>query len=123
MQEPNESWSKETLALYNKLNKEVEQSKGTWMKHVAKTVRDQSGNRTFTRCLDENGKLFEYCLFYSMSEEQLKGVCQFGSYTKGPDRLVHGGAIATMLDVVTVILSRLCLGKISMTANLSVSFK
>ena len=80
--QPNENWSPESCALYNKLLDELEDDDGDWEKLMG---TPQTGERRlFTRAFQEHGKMFEYAFFTCKKKQKLKGVIQFGPYTQGP---------------------------------------
>ena len=81
---PNETWSKESLELFNELNKLTEDGKGwTKVRPSAHNVWGSDGSRNFLRPLmEEKGKVLEYAFFYNTSLCSLRGVVQFGLYTR-----------------------------------------
>ncbi|EDO39564.1 predicted protein [Nematostella vectensis] len=117
---PNEAWSKTSMELFNQLKREAENSNGKWVK--LKLKPRQGDTRLFTRGVTEHGKMFEYAIFVNKSEEKLHGVVQCGPYTEGPAGHVHGGAMATLLDIGCGILTNAS-GRRAVTANLSINYK
>ncbi|CAB4031559.1 Hypothetical predicted protein [Paramuricea clavata] len=114
---PNDKWSKESVELFNQLN----EMGGEWKKTRRDMRAGADGSRMFTNSA-ELEKLFQYAFFHNAKLQCIKAVVQFGLYTRGPVGLVHGGAIATILDVAMgncAIYS----GYRSITANLNVYYK
>ena len=81
---PNETWSKESLELFDELNKLTEEGKGwTKVRSNADHMWASDGSRNFLRPLmEEKGKVLEYAFFYNTSLHSLRGVVQFGLYTR-----------------------------------------
>ncbi|XP_065059771.1 acyl-coenzyme A thioesterase THEM4-like isoform X2 [Rhopilema esculentum] len=115
---PNNSWSDKTKKLYNEL---VDLCKdGKWEK-ITSFKNFTSDARLYTRCVAEEGKLFEYAMFFNREEQKLRAVVQFGPWLQGPKGAVHGGAIATIFDSAGGVLAYQ-LGYRCVTVNLNVNF-
>ena len=81
---PNEEWSAESVELFNKLNKLTSEG-GSWEKQKSNPFRADDGSVNYLRPMVEKpGKFFEYALFINCTTKMLKGVVQFGMYTRGP---------------------------------------
>ncbi|KAL1764030.1 acyl-coenzyme A thioesterase THEM4, partial [Sigmodon hispidus] len=136
---PNPSWSKDLRLLFDQFMKKCED--GSW-KHLSsyrqnrtQTLKDfqtcfvdpqfmkeeqMSKAQQFTRSFEE-GLGFEYVMFYNKAEKRT--VCLFhgGLHLQGVPEFVHGGAIATIIDITTGMCA-LAEG-IIMTAKLNVNYK
>ena len=80
---PNETWSRESVELFNELNKLTEEGKG-WTKVQTELLPLSDGSRYFLRAVEEKGAFFEYASFFNPSLRCIKQVVQFGLYTRGP---------------------------------------
>ena len=78
---PNDNWLKEAVDLFNQLNEMGDD----WEKMVRKTSIGADGSRIFVHP-DKDGKLIEYAFFHNKKLQCVKGVVQFGLYTRGPPR-------------------------------------
>lgn len=77
--------------------------------------------RIFSRSYDD-GLGFEFVMFHNDVEKRTVCFFQGGPHLQGPSGLLHGGALATMIDVtggVTAVMT----GEFVMTANLNINFK
>ncbi|KAL1763988.1 acyl-coenzyme A thioesterase THEM4, partial [Sigmodon hispidus] len=79
-----------------------------------------SKGQQFTRSFEE-GLGFEYVMFYNKAEKRKVCLFQEGLHLQGAPGFVHGGAIATIIDITTGMCA-LAEG-IAMTANLNVDYK
>ncbi|XP_022103655.1 acyl-coenzyme A thioesterase THEM4-like isoform X2 [Acanthaster planci] len=114
------TWLPETEALYSQLRAQAEKS--GW-EQVRNTSTDSKPFPQFPRVMTKNGPVIHYAIFVSKEEKKLIGVCQFGVEAQGPKGLVHGGASATMHDVITAHLSLKAVSEKVLTASLTVDFK
>ncbi|XP_028280409.1 acyl-coenzyme A thioesterase THEM4-like isoform X2 [Parambassis ranga] len=139
---PNSSWGAEMRQLYEHYNSQCEEEmkgeeKQDWawkrvpsynrtLKHATGGVYlskiYQSKARFFTRNIKEPGAAFEYVLFVSKDEQKCVCIFQAGHLLEGPQGYVHGGAIATMIDTVTVTHASV-LTLLIMTANLNINYR
>ncbi|XP_078524458.1 acyl-coenzyme A thioesterase THEM4-like [Lissotriton helveticus] len=127
---PNPSWKKELMALYSKFM-ELTKS-GSWERipsynatvlHMPDTEPTEVRNtRLYTRNLDIEGAGLEYAMFLNREEKRVVGVFQIGPYLEGPPSMMHGGCIATVIDIIAGTCALLIYGKV-MTANLNVNYK
>ncbi|KAL1764353.1 acyl-coenzyme A thioesterase THEM4 [Sigmodon hispidus] len=81
---------------------------------------EMSKGQQFTRSFEE-GLGFEYVMFYNKAEKRTVCLFQGGLHLQGVPGFVHGGAIATIIDITTGMCA-LAEG-IAMTANLNVDYK
>ncbi|XP_049736460.1 acyl-coenzyme A thioesterase THEM4 isoform X2 [Elephas maximus indicus] len=138
---PKPSWSKDLRLLFDKFMKKCED--GSWKRlpsyktsYTTSTIQDIraffSGSiplkeelisqaRVFTRSF-EDGLGFEYVMFYNDDEKRVVCICQGGLYLQGPPGFLHGGALATLIDI-TLGTNAMVAGGPVMTANLDISFK
>ena len=79
---PNETWTAESIALFDKLVQETRESPDDWRRMPSPPAEGEV--RLFLRNVPEHGKVFEYAMFLNKKGRQLKGVVQFGPYTQGP---------------------------------------
>ncbi|KAJ7307260.1 hypothetical protein JRQ81_009258 [Phrynocephalus forsythii] len=132
---PNPSWSQEMVDQFEKymaLSKD-----GTWSKipnrnHfmdiIPESLRGQfkerklKNSRYLVRCVDAEGLGFEYVAFFNASEKRMVSLFQPGPYLEGPTGLVHGGAVAAILDTTFGGCALFSAGKI-LTANLNINYK
>ena len=85
---PNDSWSKETIRLYNELQKQADESNGLWV--VPEFTAYTGEYSSFNTSVDTNGKrLFEFYRIVNKTDKLFKGVCQFGPWTMGPKGYVQ----------------------------------
>ncbi|XP_010587727.1 acyl-coenzyme A thioesterase THEM4 isoform X1 [Loxodonta africana] len=138
---PKPSWSKDLRLLFDKFMKKCED--GSWKRlpsyktsYTTSTIQDiraffsgsiplkeelMSQARLFTRSF-EDGLGFEYVMFYNDDEKRVVCICQGGLYLQGPPGFLHGGALATLIDI-TLGTNAMVAGGPVMTANLDISFK
>ncbi|XP_012318165.2 acyl-coenzyme A thioesterase THEM4 isoform X2 [Aotus nancymaae] len=137
---PNPSWNKDLRLLFDQFTKKCED--GSW-KRLSSYKRESaammkdfkthfldpehmkeeqiSQAQLFTRSFDE-GLGFEYVMFYNDVEKRMVCLFQGGPYLEGAPGCLHGGAIATMVDV-TLGTCAMIAGGIVMTANLNINYK
>ncbi|XP_046539069.1 acyl-coenzyme A thioesterase THEM4 [Equus quagga] len=128
---PNPSWSKEIRLLFDQFMKKCED--GSWKRvpsyryispQDSKPTKEEgqmSRARIFSRSYDD-GLGFEFVMFHNDVEKRTVCFFQGGPHLQGPSGLLHGGALATMIDVtggVTAVMT----GESVMTANLNINFK
>ena len=78
---PNDKWSKESVELFNKLNRLGDD----WKIHYRSIFEGPGGSRRFQSAVkDEPWKLFQYAFFHNSRLQCIKAVVQFGIYTTGP---------------------------------------
>ncbi|KAJ8354707.1 hypothetical protein SKAU_G00222740 [Synaphobranchus kaupii] len=139
---PNPSWRSEMQRLYEHYNSmcEVETEggeklKGPWIRLASynRALKYAPGGqclskflqakaRLFTRNIEEQGAGFEYVVFVNKQEKTCVCVFQAGHLLEGPPGLVHGGAIATIMDSVTGTHAAYLSGPV-MTANLTINYR
>ncbi|KAJ1081055.1 hypothetical protein NDU88_001239 [Pleurodeles waltl] len=127
---PNPSWKKELMAHYNKFM-ELTKS-GSWERipsynvtvlHISDTEPTEvRSTRLYTRNLDIEGTGLEYAMFLNREEKKVVGLFQIGPYLEGPPSFMHGGCIATVIDVVTGTCAVFTVGKV-LTANLNINYR
>ncbi|XP_033115306.1 uncharacterized protein LOC117115563 isoform X2 [Anneissia japonica] len=117
--DPVTGWTEESETLFKQVQDETDAS--SW-KIVASTKK-QFPRKMFTRLPIGPGSAFEYAWLCNKETIEMRGICQFGPYTQGPDGLVHGGATATMLDSVTGVLMEHGANKKAVTAHLDIKYK
>ncbi|XP_028407015.1 acyl-coenzyme A thioesterase THEM4-like [Dendronephthya gigantea] len=116
---PNDKWSKESVELFNKLNKLGDD----WKIHYRAMTEGPDGSRVFPSALkDEPWKFFQYAFFHNSKLQCMKAVVQFGIYLRGPVGLVHGGASATILDAAMGNCVHYC-GHRALTGTLNIEYK
>ncbi|KAM9309473.1 acyl-coenzyme A thioesterase THEM4 [Pholidichthys leucotaenia] len=138
---PNSSWGEDMRRLYDYYNSQCEtgayggDAKGGLWKRLPSYNRSlkyatggvylskiiQSKARMFTRNIREPGAAFEYVIFVNKEEKRSLCIFQAGHLLEGPPGHVHGGAIATMIDTVTVTHATFLSGLV-MTANLNINY-
>ncbi|XP_062048257.1 acyl-coenzyme A thioesterase THEM4 isoform X1 [Lepus europaeus] len=121
---PNPSWTKDIRLLYDQFMKKCED--GSWKRlpsyKYTKFVEEQTPKaQIFTRSLEE-GLGFEYVMFHNDAEKRVVCVFQGGPHLQGNHGYVHGGAIATMIDITAGTCAVLT-GGYAMTANLNINFR
>ncbi|XP_072316760.1 acyl-coenzyme A thioesterase THEM4 [Eucyclogobius newberryi] len=139
---PNSSWGPKMMELYDHYNsqcemetEDVQKQKEAWIRLPSYnrfikyatggqylSAMIQSKARLFTRNIKQAGAAFEYVIF--VNKEEKKSVCLFqaGHLLEGPPGNVHGGAIATMIDVITATHATFISGMV-MTANLNINYR
>nr|XP_033780820.1 acyl-coenzyme A thioesterase THEM4 isoform X2 [Geotrypetes seraphini] len=130
---PNSSWSQSMRNLYNKYMELSQQ--GSWIRlpsynatvthfteQCPNSAKPQVTTRLFTRNLDVEGLGFEYVVFYNQAEQRTVCIFQAGPYLEGSHGLIHGGAIATIIDSTAGICAICTAGKV-MTANLNINYR
>ncbi|XP_005357083.1 acyl-coenzyme A thioesterase THEM4 [Microtus ochrogaster] len=136
---PNPSWSKDLRLLFDQFMKKCED--GSWKRlpsyrqNPTQTLKDfqtrfvdprfmneeqVSKAQQFSRSLEE-GLGFEYVMFYNKVEKKMVCLFQGGLHLQGVPGFVHGGAIATIIDVTTGMCA--IAEGIAMTANLNIDYK
>lgn len=137
---PNPSWSKDLRLLFDQFMKKCED--GSWKRlpsykqNPVQTFKEfqtrfvdpgsvtkeeqMSKAQQFSRSLEE-GLGFEYVMFYNKGEKRMVCLFQGGLHLQGVPGFVHGGAIATMIDITTGMCA-LAEG-VAMTANLNIDYK
>ncbi|XP_028280408.1 acyl-coenzyme A thioesterase THEM4-like isoform X1 [Parambassis ranga] len=136
--EEKQDWAWKRVPSYNRTLKHA--TGGVYLSKIY-----QSKARFFTRNIKEPGAAFEYVLFVSKDEQKCVCIFQAGHLLEGPQgslilknhataffrrvqeekywiRYVHGGAIATMIDTVTVTHASV-LTLLIMTANLNINYR
>ncbi|XP_051054910.1 acyl-coenzyme A thioesterase THEM4 [Phodopus roborovskii] len=136
---PNPSWSKDLRLLFDQFMKKCED--GSWKRlpsyrqNPTQILKDfqtrfvdpsftkeeqMSKAQQFSRSFEE-GLGFEYVMFYNKVEKRTVCLFQAGLHLQGVPGYVHGGAIATIVDITTGMCA-LAEG-IAMTANLNIDYK
>lgn len=136
---PNPSWTKDLRLLFDQFMKKCED--GSWKRLPSyrqnplqalqefqtrfvdskfKKEEQMSKAQQFTRSLEE-GLGFEYVMFYNKAEKRIVCLFQGGLHLQGVPGFVHGGAIATIIDI-TAGMCAFSEG-IVMTANLNIDYK
>ncbi|XP_032753725.1 acyl-coenzyme A thioesterase THEM4 [Rattus rattus] len=136
---PNPSWTKDLRLLFDQFMKKCED--GSWKRLPSyrqnppqalqefqtrfvdskfKKEEQMSKAQQFTRSLEE-GLGFEYAMFYNKAEKRIVCLFQGGLHLQGVPGFVHGGAIATIIDI-TAGMCAFSEG-IVMTANLNIDYK
>ncbi|NWS65371.1 THEM4 thioesterase, partial [Chunga burmeisteri] len=64
---------------------------------------------------------FEYAMFFNAAERRVLCLFQPGPYLEGHPGLIHGGAIATIIDATLGTCALAVAGRV-MTANLSIDY-
>lgn len=139
---PNPSWTKDLRLLFDQFMKKCED--GSWKRlpsyrqNPPQTLQEfqtrfvdskfkkegqeeqMSKAQQFTRSLEE-GQGFEYAMFYNKVEKRIVCLFQGGLHLQGVPGFVHGGAIATIIDITTGMCA--FTEGIVMTANLNIDYK
>ncbi|KAJ8004981.1 hypothetical protein DPEC_G00141910 [Dallia pectoralis] len=138
---PNTSWDSDMRQLYEHYNSMCEvdtedggKKWGPWRRlpsynrslkyatggvYLSKIIHSKA--RLFTRSIKEQGAAFEYVMFVNKEEQKCVCVFQAGHLLEGPPGMVHGGAIATMIDTVIGTHATYLSGPV-MTANLNINY-
>ncbi|KAM5256442.1 acyl-coenzyme A thioesterase THEM4 [Ctenodactylus gundi] len=137
---PNPSWSKDLQLLFDRFMKKCED--GSWKRLPSykqtstqklqafqalfvdpKLVNKEkiSQAQIFTRSF-EDGLGFEYVMFFNNAEKRVVCCFQGGPHLQGAPGFLHGGAIATIIDI-TLGTCAFRTGGPVMTANLNINFK
>lgn len=135
---PNPSWSKDLRLLFDQFMKKCED--GSWKRLPSYRQNPQIFKDFQTRFVDprfakeeqmtkaqqfsrsfEEGLGFEYVMFYNKAEKRMVCLFQSGLHLQGVPGYVHGGAIATIIDVTTGTCA--IAEGIAMTANLNIDYK
>lgn len=136
---PNPSWTKDLRLLFDQFMKKCED--GSWKRMPShrqnptraiqefqtlfvdskfKKEEQMSKAQQFTRSFEE-GLGFEYAMFYNKVEKRTVSLFQGGLHLQGVPGFVHGGAIATIIDVTTGTCA--ISEGVAMTANLNITYK
>ncbi|XP_072014368.1 acyl-coenzyme A thioesterase THEM4-like [Amphiura filiformis] len=118
-------WVPESQAIYNSLLKRKDAGELKLMVETSNVIKmiTREGRLLFpTSGLEDLNKMYNSVLFYDEKEKKAYGLCQFGPYAQGPVGYAHGGAIATMADVIT---SHVCMFILHncMTRYLTINYK
>ncbi|XP_008826412.1 acyl-coenzyme A thioesterase THEM4 [Nannospalax galili] len=137
---PNPSWSKDLRLRFDQFMKKCED--GSWKRipshrqNTSPLLQDfqnrfldpkfmkeekMSKAQKFTRSF-EVGLGFEYVMFFNGAEKRVVCFFQGGPHLQGLPGFVHGGAIATIIDITTGACVNISEG-IAMTANLNINYK
>ncbi|XP_054035177.1 acyl-coenzyme A thioesterase THEM4 [Dryobates pubescens] len=131
---PNSSWSEPMRRHYQRLLAMT--ADGAWLRlpsyrrgiqHLPKGVprapRGQlpGDTRLFLRAIEAAGAGFEFAMFLNATERRLLCLLQPGPYLEGYPGLIHGGAIATIVDATLGICALAEAGKV-VTANLNIDY-
>ncbi|XP_078739571.1 acyl-coenzyme A thioesterase THEM4-like [Lampetra fluviatilis] len=132
---PNGSWTERTLALYQAYLARTPQGGGSGWERVPsynRTIlhetkyrarpRKPRPERLLTRNTDVVGAGFEYAAFHSGGERRTVCIFQPGPLLEGFPGLVHGGALAALIDGIAGTCARKVAGRI-MTANLNIDYR
>ncbi|XP_028645611.1 acyl-coenzyme A thioesterase THEM4 isoform X1 [Grammomys surdaster] len=136
---PNPSWTKDLRLLFDQFMKKCED--GSWKRLPSyrqnptqalqefqtrfvdskfKKEEQMSKAQQFSRSLEE-GLGFEYVMFYNNVEKRMVCLFQGGLHLQGVPGFVHGGAIATIIDITTGMCA--IAEGVAMTANLNIDYK
>lgn len=136
---PNPSWTKDLRLLFDQFMKKCED--GSWKRLPSyrqnptqalhefqtrfvdskfKKEEQISKAQQFTRSFEE-GLGFEYVMFYNNVEKRMVCLFQGGLHLQGVPGFVHGGAIATVIDITTGMCA--FAEGVAMTANLNIDYK
>ncbi|CAO2599072.1 Acyl-coenzyme A thioesterase THEM4 [Lemmus lemmus] len=125
---PNASWSKDLRLLFDQFMKKCED--GSWKRlpsyrqNPTQILKDFQTRfveaQQFSRSLEE-GLGFEYVMFYNKVEKRAVCLFQGGLHLQGMPGFVHGGAIATIIDITTAMCA--IAEGVAMTANLNIDYK
>ncbi|XP_034356172.1 acyl-coenzyme A thioesterase THEM4 [Arvicanthis niloticus] len=136
---PNPSWTKDLRLLFDQFMKKCED--GSWKRLPSyrqtptqtlqefqtrfvdskfKKEEQMSKAQQFSRSLEE-GQGFEYVMFYNNVEKRMVCLFQGGLHLQGAPGFVHGGAIATIIDITTGMCA--IAEGVAMTANLNINYK
>ncbi|XP_014647330.1 PREDICTED: acyl-coenzyme A thioesterase THEM4 [Ceratotherium simum simum] len=126
---PNPSWSKDLRLLYDQYMKKCED--GSWKRlpsyrdvaHLdSKLIKEEQmpQARIFIRSY-EDGLGFEFVMFHNDVEKKTVCLFQGGPYLQGLSGWLHGGAMATMIDITSGMAASI--GERIVTANLNIDFK
>ncbi|NXR52996.1 THEM4 thioesterase, partial [Hippolais icterina] len=77
--------------------------------------------RLFPRAFEGDGDGFEFVTFLNVPKGRLRCLCQPGPFLEGHPGLMHGGAIATLIDTSLGTLALAVAGRV-VTANLSIDY-
>ncbi|XP_040854852.1 acyl-coenzyme A thioesterase THEM4 [Ochotona curzoniae] len=121
---PNPSWNKDIRLLFDQFMKKCED--GSWKRlpsyrHSVFEIERDPKAQMFTRSLEE-GMGFEYVLFHNDTEKRMVCLLQAGPHLQGNHGYVHGGAIATMIDM-TAGSCVFVTGGFVMTANMNIDYR
>ncbi|XP_071964407.1 uncharacterized protein [Antedon mediterranea] len=117
--DPVTGWSEDSEAVLKEIQDELDAE--SWK--MSKTTKVPLSRKIFTRLPIGPGAVFEYAWLYNKDSIAMKGICQFGPYTQGPDGLVHGGATATMIDSILGCMVNEDPQIKAVTANLDIKYK
>ncbi|XP_021052410.1 acyl-coenzyme A thioesterase THEM4 [Mus pahari] len=136
---PNPSWTQDLRLLFDQFMKKCED--GSWKRLPShrqnpaqvlqefqalfvdskfKKEEQMSKAQQFTRSFEE-GLGFEYVMFYNTVEKRIVCLFQGGLHLQGVPGFVHGGAIATIIDITTGMCA--IAEGVAMTANLNINYK
>ncbi|NXN97979.1 THEM4 thioesterase, partial [Rhinopomastus cyanomelas] len=82
---------------------------------------ERMDTRLFLRAIEGAGAGFEYAMFLNAAERRLLCLFQPGPYLEGHPGLIHGGAMATMVDSTLGTCALAVAGRV-VTANLSIDY-
>ncbi|XP_072014370.1 acyl-coenzyme A thioesterase THEM4-like isoform X2 [Amphiura filiformis] len=118
-------WVPESQAIYKSFLKRKDAGELVQMVQthdIKKLTRE--GRLVFaTSGLEDPNKMYNSVLFYDEKEKKAIGLCQFGPYAQGPVGYVHGGAIATMADIITSHICVYQLDEICVTKYLTINYR
>lgn len=132
---PNGSWTERTLSLYRAYLARTPEGGGSGWERVPsynRTIlheteyrarpRKPRPERLLTRNTEVLGAGFEYAAFHSGGERRTVCIFQPGPLLEGFPGLVHGGALAALIDGIAGTCARKVAGRI-MTANLNIDYR